>query len=26
LPDIQAHSTWRLVLDNPKLVAKWLGL
>ena len=26
LPDTQANSTWRLVLDNPKLVAKWLGL
>jgi predicted metalloprotease with PDZ domain len=26
LPDAKANSTWRLVLDNPKLVAKWLGL
>jgi predicted metalloprotease with PDZ domain len=26
LPDARANSTWRLVLDNPKLVAKWLGL
>ena len=26
LPDVKANSTWRLVLDNPKLVAKWLGL
>jgi predicted metalloprotease with PDZ domain len=26
LPDTQANCTWRLVLDNPKLVAKWLGL
>ena len=26
LPDTQANSTWHLVLDNPKLVAKWLGL
>jgi predicted metalloprotease with PDZ domain len=26
LPDVKANSTWRLVLDNPKLVARWLGL
>jgi predicted metalloprotease with PDZ domain len=26
LPDAKANSTWRLVLDNPKLVARWLGL
>jgi predicted metalloprotease with PDZ domain len=26
LPTSQANSTWRLVLDNPKLVARWLGL
>ncbi len=26
LPDAKANSTWRLVLDNPKLVIKWLGL
>jgi predicted metalloprotease with PDZ domain len=26
LPDAKANSTCRLVLDNPKLVAKWLGL
>jgi predicted metalloprotease with PDZ domain len=26
LPQPQANSTWRLVLDNPKLVARWLGL
>jgi predicted metalloprotease with PDZ domain len=26
LPHANANSTWRLVLDNPKLVAKWLGL
>ena len=26
LPTPQANSTWRLVLDNPKLVARWLGL
>jgi predicted metalloprotease with PDZ domain len=26
LPHTEANSTWRLVLDNPKLVAKWLGL
>ena len=26
LPDAKANSTWRLVLDNPKLVAKWLSL
>ena len=26
LPEAQANSTWRLVLDNPKLVSKWLGL
>lgn len=26
LPDSKANSTWRLVLDNPKLVARWLGL
>jgi predicted metalloprotease with PDZ domain len=26
LPDAKANSTWRLVLDNPKLVAKWVGL
>jgi predicted metalloprotease with PDZ domain len=26
LPDGKANSTWRLVLDNPKLVAKWLSL
>jgi len=26
LPDAKANSTWRLVLDNPKLVAKWLDL
>jgi predicted metalloprotease with PDZ domain len=26
LPDAKANSTWRLVLDNPKLVAHWLGL
>ncbi len=26
LPAPQANNTWRLVLDNPKLVARWLGL
>jgi len=26
LPDEKANSTWRLVLDNPKLITKWLGL
>jgi predicted metalloprotease with PDZ domain len=26
LPDAHANSTWRLVLDKPKLVTKWLGL
>lgn len=26
LPDAKANSTWRLVLDNPKLITKWLGL
>ena len=26
LPDVKANNTWRLVLDNPKLVAKWLDL
>jgi len=26
LLDSKANSTWRLVLDNPKLVAKWLAL
>jgi predicted metalloprotease with PDZ domain len=26
LPEPQANSTWRLVLDNPKLVSRWLGL
>ena len=26
LPDAKANSTWRLVLDNPKLVTRWLGL
>jgi tRNA G46 methylase TrmB len=26
LPDAKTNSTWRLVLDNPKLVANWLGL
>jgi predicted metalloprotease with PDZ domain len=26
LPDAKTNSTWRLVLDNPKLVARWLGL
>ena len=26
LPDAKINSTWRLVLDNPKLVARWLGL
>jgi predicted metalloprotease with PDZ domain len=26
LPDAKANSTWRLVLDNPKLVSRWLSL
>ena len=26
LPDTKANSTWRLVMDNPKLVSRWLGL
>ena len=26
LPNTEANSTWRLVLDNPKLVSRWLGL
>jgi predicted metalloprotease with PDZ domain len=26
VPDAKANSTWRLVLDNPKLAARWLGL
>jgi predicted metalloprotease with PDZ domain len=26
VPDANTHRTWRLVLDNPKLVAKWLAL
>jgi predicted metalloprotease with PDZ domain len=26
LPDAKTNSTWRLVLDNPKLVGRWLGL
>jgi predicted metalloprotease with PDZ domain len=26
LPHAKTNSTWRLVLDNPKLVARWLGL
>jgi predicted metalloprotease with PDZ domain len=26
LPDVKTNSTWRLVLDNPKLVSRWLGL
>jgi predicted metalloprotease with PDZ domain len=26
LPDAKANSTWRLVLDNPKLASRWLGL
>jgi predicted metalloprotease with PDZ domain len=26
LPSPQTNSTWRLVLDNPKLVSRWLGL
>ena len=26
LPDPHANSTWRLVLDNPKLVSRWLSL
>ena len=26
IPEPHANSTWRLVLDNPKLVARWLGL
>jgi predicted metalloprotease with PDZ domain len=26
LPNPEANSTWRLVLDNPKLVSRWLSL
>ncbi len=26
LPDTKVNSTWRLVMDNPKLVSRWLGL
>jgi predicted metalloprotease with PDZ domain len=26
LPDAKANSTWRLVLDNPKLVSRWLSI
>jgi predicted metalloprotease with PDZ domain len=26
LPDAKTNSTWRLVLDNPRLVSRWLGL
>ena len=26
LPDPNVNSTWRLLLDNPKLVERWLGL
>jgi predicted metalloprotease with PDZ domain len=26
IPDAKANSTWRLVLDNPKLAARWLDL
>ena len=26
LPHTETNSTWRLVLDNPKLVSRWLGL
>jgi predicted metalloprotease with PDZ domain len=26
LPDAKANSSWRLVLDNPKLASRWLGL
>jgi predicted metalloprotease with PDZ domain len=26
LPNAKTNSTWRLVLDNPKLVSRWLGL
>jgi len=26
LPNTKANKTWRLVMDNPKLIDKWLGL